>query len=112
MSTAKCIPEPAKREKALEEIRHRFRENASKKDADSLAKLLELAEAKLSYLKIVTPKSIRGTKASKTKFIMKDGKLVEGSAQSDKKAFKSGVDPDDLARHHHLMRRQYFMDRK
>mmetsp|Transcript_16210 Transcript_16210/g.18350 ORF Transcript_16210/g.18350 Transcript_16210/m.18350 type:complete len:128 (+) Transcript_16210:167-550(+) len=112
VSTAKRIPELKKREAALKDIREKFRENANKQNPDSLKELLELAESRLSYLRVVTPKSLRGTKSAKSKFIMEDGKLVEGSTSSDRKAYKSGVDPDDIARHQHLMRRQFFMDRK
>lgn len=76
--------------------------------------MIAKAESRLGYLKIVTPKrGGSGRSNGRSHFVLREGKMVEGSGASYAKgALKSGVDPDDIAKHNQLMRRQYFMDRK
>jgi hypothetical protein len=50
------------------------------------------------------------------KFVVVDGEVVDGKAALKKKAMYSNwamgnLDPDDIARHNHQMRRFHFMDR-
>lgn len=74
--------------------------------------MLEKAESRLGYLRIVTPKERRG-KAGKSHFVLRDGKLVDGTGSFHSGgALKTQIDPDDLARHHRLARRQHFLDRR
>ena len=73
-------------------------------------RLIEKAQSQLGYLKIITPKDSRSS--GKSSFVLRDGKLVESTGTSFQRgAIKTGIDPDDIARHNRLMRRQHFMDR-
>lgn len=97
--------------------------------------LIAFMDSKLGYLKIVTAKrpkeklfgvddvSENGSLSSKAmnelkkssgkqRFVMINGKLVESDAKEVPRALRTSVDPDDLARHNHLLQRQYFMHRK
>lgn len=90
----------------------------------------EEAEDKLKFMRLMLPnqdhyyldvvcqpsdelhKDESGTK----KYVVRDGKVVEDSAQSRDSAPHSNwggnnVDPDDLKRHNAQMRRFHFMDR-
>jgi hypothetical protein len=85
------------------------------------------AESKLNALKVMTPKSKDEFSESGTqKYVVIDGKIVEGQLNSNFSDFKEFIggakpkglrdfvdkrlDPDDLARHQRLLRRQYFME--
>lgn len=76
-----------------------------------MQEMINLAESKLGFLKIVTPKESRNA-SGKSHFVLRDGKLVDGRSQQVDRAIKTGIDPEDLARHHRLIRRQHFLERK
>eukprot|EP00924_Labyrinthula_sp_SR-Ha-C_P013195 snap_masked-scaffold_12-processed-gene-12.28-mRNA-1 protein AED:0.42 eAED:0.46 QI:0/-1/0/1/-1/1/1/0/132 len=117
LKAAKQIPNKTERNQNLNEIRETFRKHltpallGSEQGEADFQKLVDLADSKLSYLKIVTPRET-GMTPKKKKFIFKDGEKIEGTSIVDKKAYKSGLDPDDLARHQYLLERQHFMHRK
>ena len=96
--------------------------NKDKTDKTEIGFLIKQGESKLSFLKSITPyyglsSSNKNEKQPhKIKFRMVDGKLIQVKEGSDSRSThaisKSGIDPDDLKKHKHLMRRQYFMDRR
>ena len=123
---AKRLPKPAERESALQRIRSAFRQNcdASSSEADELVRE---AEAKISYLKIVTPRSNRaGTAAvggatsdgaSGVKHYVYTGKegggatLVHGPGANTKIPLDQRDYSHAQAYANRSIRRQYFMDR-
>ena len=64
---------------------------------------------------MITPKDYAKVGADSGVFVFKAGKVVEGAgAKLSKQSFRdtTKLDPDDIARHHRLVRRQHFMDRE
>lgn len=109
LQCAARMPE-AKRAAAMEEVRVGFRANLSEPSQDKVAGLLKVAQSRLSYLHIVTPRRPKGGAATSYLFT-KDG-LIEGRAIADKRTLRAGLDSDDVARHQHLLERQHFGHRR
>jgi hypothetical protein len=87
-------------------------------DFFSLQKLLKLAESRLGYLRVITPREpgrSSGDPKNSGRFILRNGELECGDGvhvRPDMALKTGGVDPDHLARHNHLLQRQHFMHRK
>jgi hypothetical protein len=84
--------------------------------------LLKVAQSKLSYLKIVTPRGVDDpvdAAAAASRYIVRDGRVMaaDGSDLSpeERARFKNwgpgNLDPEDVRRHEASMRRFSFMDR-
>eukprot|EP00741_Cyanophora_paradoxa_P003798 tig00000718_g3692.t1 len=106
-------------EMAKKTIRSEFRKNAGETDAAKLRELVAEGESKLRFLRMVTPK-VRRADAYKTAeeegaadeatsdgsatFVIRDGKLVRGSAQTGRDGQPLAKDqflhPTDVARFH------------
>ena len=114
LTLAKRLP-PEKAVSAISSIRTGFREGGAETNVDRIADLLKVAESKLGYLKVVSPRRPKdASKQGGNTYLVKDGKVVPGSVSYDRSTLKTsnGICPQDLKRHQQLLRRQYFMDRK
>ena len=119
---AKRLPDAAKREGALAEIRNAFRANAGASCQEEIAELLKGAEAKISYLKIVTPRP-KGLRAGGNKgdgsVLSADsgsqtfayGESTTGTQNGTKVPLASRDYTEAVGRHIKSVRRQHFMDR-
>ncbi|KAG1692884.1 hypothetical protein DVH05_024173 [Phytophthora capsici] len=110
---AQSLPEP-KRQTSIDQIRREFRSHEDLTDPKEVSKLLQRAQSSLGYLKIVTPRAESNTGVQR--FIYRDGKRVnaeelEGKGEENAR-WKTQDMEAGLKRHHQLLRRQYFMDRK
>ncbi|GBG33600.1 Hypothetical Protein FCC1311_098232 [Hondaea fermentalgiana] len=112
LQTARRLPE-AQRAAAAQEVRDKFKAHAAEGSPEKVQELLNLAQSKLGYLKIVTPRTSRDA-TGKARLVLRDGKWVEGSARLMDRAphDKTSVDADALAKHNYLMERQHFMHRR
>ncbi|GJQ12194.1 hypothetical protein GpartN1_g3985.t1 [Galdieria partita] len=110
---AKAIPSPAIREETWREIRQIYRDLYKR---NQLEQLEEWSQSKLFWLKCTIPKQLwprcvvdsspKIDNVSKT-FVFRNGKLEE-TMNSSPYEYKRTVDPDDLRRHHELLRRMRF----
>lgn len=106
------LPE-ADRSGALQEVRIGFRKHAHEKSQKEIDGLLKIAQGRLGYIKIVTPRRPEN-QAGVKRFIVKDGSVAEGSDGLARAGLvqHAGIYPDDIARHKYLIERQHFMHRK
>lgn len=112
----------AERGPALVQIRAAFRDNASETRADKVAELIRVAQQKLGYIRIVTPREPGDDTESGggvSRYVIHDGKLVSASTVDAQitnpggaDATREWVDPALLARHEAGMRRFRFLDRR
>jgi len=100
----------SEKQASMTQIRDSFRSSKDISDQNRVRELLEMAQSKLGYLKIVTPKTklVGGTSS----FVMRKGNLQKGRGSVGGKTQKSDGDTDILAKHKYLMERQHFMHRK
>eukprot|EP00939_MAST-03C_sp_MAST-3C-sp1_P002554 g2554.t1 len=113
---SKLLTPESKRTTTLERVRSGFRENATLTEAAAVEKKMQEAEAHLDFLRILTPKhKLRGlVDRGNVKIVSRKGVLVETDSSSRGSSTHKGEwnkDPEVLAWHHRLARRQYFMDR-
>lgn len=111
----------AERAPAQAQIRAAFRDNASETRADKIAELILVAQRKLDYIRVVTPREPGdedGAGSGVSRYVLQDGKLVSAETfgspitnPGGADAARSWVDPAVLARHEAGMRRFRFMDR-
>ncbi|KAH7481744.1 hypothetical protein PRIC1_014840 [Phytophthora ramorum] len=110
---AQSLPEP-KRQQSLDQIRREFRSHEELTDPKEVSALIQRAQSSLGYLKIVTPRaeSNKGIQ----RYIYRNGQRVnadEVEAHGEENArYKTQDIEGGLKRHHQLLRRQHFMDRK
>ncbi|KAG7398268.1 hypothetical protein PHYBOEH_011352 [Phytophthora boehmeriae] len=112
---AQTLPEP-KRQQSLAQIRREFRSHGDLSDPQEVSKLLQRAQSSLSYLKIVTPRDETESNTGVQRYIYRNGQRVnaaelEGKGEENAR-YKTQDMEAGLKRHHQLLRRQYFMDRK
>ncbi|KAF4323001.1 hypothetical protein BBO99_00003373 [Phytophthora kernoviae] len=112
---AQALPEP-KRHQSLSQIRREFRNHGDLSDPKEVSKLLQLAQSSLSYLKIVTPRDETESNSGVQRYIYRNGQRVNAAELEEKGEENARYKTQDmeagLKRHHQLMRRQHFMDRK
>jgi hypothetical protein len=109
---AELLPTP-KRASALEELRCGFRDNAHVSDQPALAKLVQQANSKLAFLKMITPTPRGEIGASTGRYVFRDGEMHQGQAIAHQGARHSAydatnLDPEAVSRHHRLIERQHF----
>lgn len=101
----------SEREAKLEEVRAKVRANASETDETKKVDLLKQLVARVSYLRIVTPKSGRGRhKRESGTFVVREGELVEGSGEIAGTRVNDGKISMQEAHEYHnrLLKRQYY----
>eukprot|EP01124_Arcella_intermedia_P030235 TRINITY_DN6573_c0_g1_i1.p1 TRINITY_DN6573_c0_g1~~TRINITY_DN6573_c0_g1_i1.p1 ORF type:complete len:113 (-),score=8.40 TRINITY_DN6573_c0_g1_i1:77-415(-) len=94
---------PDARASALQRTRVAFRANKDVSDGMRIRQLLLEGRDKLSYLKMSTARTRVDMNHTPS---VKQGRAIPQQAYKD----YSVPDPDDLRRHHSLLRRQYFME--
>lgn len=99
-----------KRGDTVNEIKSVFKKALAAHSQEQVNELVNFSKEKLSYIKIIGDSIDRST-GSVEKYIMLNGKLVPGSEKLERKSVKSGMDPDNLAKHKYLLERQHFMHR-
>ncbi|KAG7386287.1 hypothetical protein PHYPSEUDO_000415 [Phytophthora pseudosyringae] len=110
---AQSLPAP-KRQSSVDQIRREFRSHGDLTDPKEVAALVQRAQSSLGYLKIVTPRAESNTGVQR--FIYRNGQRVNAAeleATGEEGArWKTQDIEGGLKRHHQLLRRQHFMDRK
>lgn len=105
------IPSGSQRQQALAKARQDMELGRLAQGAQAEA-LLEKMDDQIRYLKIITPKSQDEERimVESTVFVVRDGKVVEGSGQRGPSRVADGKISMSEAyeKHHSLMRRQYF----
>ncbi|KAL0477894.1 hypothetical protein AKO1_012661 [Acrasis kona] len=101
-----------KRISATTQIKKEFRENKS--NHEDTQRLLKNAESRLSFMKMMSPRRTEQKSMGST-FVIREGKLIEATPQQADKASHSNwgagnVNPDEIEKHHRLLRRQNFME--
>ncbi|KAG5189653.1 hypothetical protein JKP88DRAFT_147878, partial [Tribonema minus] len=114
LKSARRLPKPAERADAFQQVREGFKAHMHESSQEKLAQLLNQAQSRLSYLKIVTPRDARNQEGA-VKVVYQDGKLVE-HVQTDRPRAPisnwtgSNMDPDSVSRHRHTLSRAGFKD--
>ncbi|KAJ0398884.1 hypothetical protein P43SY_001328 [Pythium insidiosum] len=107
---AKSIPDATKRESTVQQIRAEFRSHLDSSDPKEISALLQRAQSKIGFLKIVTPRE--RSDSGRTNFVYMKGERVDGDSVSDEGArYKTADFESNLRRHNQLLRRQHFLDR-
>lgn len=97
----------------FEQAKAEFRLHVAEMDQEVIKKLIEKAQSKLGFLKIVAPRRSATMTGGKSNYVFREGEgLVEKSTlRSKNTVFKDDrIDPDDLARHHRLLKYVKFLD--
>ncbi|CAI5727031.1 hypothetical protein KXD40_002371 [Peronospora effusa] len=110
---AKGLPE-SKRQMSLDQVRREFRNHGDLTDSNEISALIQRAQSSVDFLKIVTPRT--ESDSGVQRFIYRNGQRVN-AAEFEKKGeenarYKTQDIEGGLRRHHQLLRRQHFMDRK
>ncbi|CEG48668.1 Complex 1 LYR protein [Plasmopara halstedii] len=110
---AQNLPQ-SKRQSSIDQIRREFRCHEDLTDPKEVSEFIQRAQSSLSYLKIITPRTESNTGVQR--FIYRNGQRVN-AADFEKKGnenarWKTQDMEAGYKRHHQLLRRQYFMDRK
>ncbi|KAI9906985.1 hypothetical protein PsorP6_004695 [Peronosclerospora sorghi] len=130
---AQSLPEP-KRLTSIDKIRQEFRSHVDLTDSKEISALIQRAQSSLDFLRIVTPRTASGkciyssccsicltsrvatSDKGVQRFIYRNGKRVNASEFKEKIVENARYKTQDmeagLRRHHQLLRRQHFMDRK
>lgn len=105
---------PTKRQSSIDHIRREFRCHEDLTDPKEVSELIQRAQSSVSYLKIVTPhaKSDSGVQ----RFVYRDGQRINAAELETKGEENARWKIQDIEagykRHHQLLRRQHFMNRK
>jgi hypothetical protein len=107
------VDDKTKQARYLEQARTRFRQHRDETDPARISALLDEIDSRISFLKIITPRSARSEREPGGVYhYSKDGKLVEGHYPEEKGHRHVGEwdwrDPQAIERHNQLLRRQYF----
>jgi hypothetical protein len=99
---------PDRKVAALQEARTSFREHKNESDPEKIQRLIKIAEDKLGFLRVITPRRGR-VPGGPGNFVVRNGILERGtSAPRERQNFVDQrigyVDPDDLKRHIRLLR--------
>jgi hypothetical protein len=98
----------------LEQAKAAFRQHSTESEPEAIQTLINKAQSKLGFLKVITPRLRRTATSGKQNFVFRDGEgLVETtSSKLRKTSFRDDrIDPEDIARHNRLLERQRFMGR-
>ncbi|CAI5712464.1 unnamed protein product [Peronospora destructor] len=108
---AQSLPEP-KRQTSLDQVRREFRNHGDLTDANEVAALIQRAQSSVDFLKIVTPRT--ESDSGVHRFIYRNGQRVNAAENKGQEnaRYKTQDMEGGLRRHHQLLRRQHFMDRK
>uniref|UniRef100_A0A061QMR8 Complex 1 LYR protein n=1 Tax=Tetraselmis sp. GSL018 TaxID=582737 RepID=A0A061QMR8_9CHLO len=104
------LPENQQREHR-EEIRQEIKSNKDVSDPGTALDRHRKLVAKLSYLRMITPRQAhKSTSSSAGTYVLRQGDLLEGAAESKGRRVADGVLSMEEARayHHRLLKRQYF----
>lgn len=110
LSLIKRMPE-SQRSQAWQEARQTMRQHAGEADGARQLDLFKQLAAKISFLRVVTPRKPGEVSAIGTgHYVLRDGKLVEGSGATAGKRVADGTISMEEARqrHHQLLKRQHF----
>jgi hypothetical protein len=112
-SSSQSAPCP---EKSLEQLRTAFREPL--KDDETIDDRIQQADAKLSFLKMITPKPLKESNSGR--WVYKNGKRLEGNAENTPRVDKNGrvhtnwdgknLDPDSVKQHNYQLKRMGFQN--
>jgi hypothetical protein len=106
--------DPMKQPSALLQVRTEFKKGKTETDPTKINALLEEADKRLRFLRIMTPRAVRGfdQNASQRSFIFQEGEVVEGTSVKEKGRFfidkRLEANPDHYERHKKLLKRQFF----
>jgi len=99
------------------EIRTSFRANRNVEAEEEINKLLAKGYSKLGFMNIMVPpsaqKDLGKTKGTAGRYVVRDGEVVQGNAtRAGMRSYidTHSLDPEDLRRHEHLLRRQHFLE--
>jgi hypothetical protein len=101
-------------------IRQSFRQHLHETDQAKLDELVAEGCERLSYVRTVVPLMNRrmlrrrNTNVGGRYVVSTDGMVVQRAAKANKKTkwdHDHGIDPEDLARHEYLLRRQHFLEK-
>ncbi|CAH0481321.1 unnamed protein product [Peronospora belbahrii] len=110
---AQSLPEP-KRQQSIDKVRHEFRSHKGLIDPKEISSLLQRAQSSLGFLKIVTRRL--DADSGVQRFIYRNGQRMDATEFEAKEGENARYKTQDmeagLRRHHQLLRRQHFMDRK
>eukprot|EP00761_Pharyngomonas_kirbyi_P012598 gb/GECH01012625.1/.p1 GENE.gb/GECH01012625.1/~~gb/GECH01012625.1/.p1 ORF type:complete len:145 (+),score=42.34 gb/GECH01012625.1/:1-435(+) len=119
LKVANLVPNRIKKQKLIEEIKNGFRKNSQIQDSQQITKLLDEALSRKKFEAMSIPrytlKKVEQNEIFSGQFLFRNGKLekVEHIKRS-KKAMSNwregNLDPDSVARHNALLRRQHFME--
>ena len=98
----------ANREKIVAEARDAIRANADEPSESKRLEHLKKLVARVGYLRMTTRKGGRHKREAGT-FVVREGKLVEGGAEREKRVADGTISMQEAHElHDRLMRRQYF----
>ncbi|CAK0779791.1 hypothetical protein CVIRNUC_004853 [Coccomyxa viridis] len=100
-----------KRNASLEEARKAMRSNQSEVDPVKQTDLLKELVAKVSFLRMTTPKTYRDrrTRHGSVTLVMRDGALVEGQGTSESRVADGTMSMEEArTRNKQLLKRQHF----
>eukprot|EP01006_Ploeotia_vitrea_P050585 TRINITY_DN67476_c2_g1_i2.p3 TRINITY_DN67476_c2_g1~~TRINITY_DN67476_c2_g1_i2.p3 ORF type:complete len:110 (+),score=70.49 TRINITY_DN67476_c2_g1_i2:705-1034(+) len=100
----------------MDEAREAFRSNRDVEDEAELDELIKLAESKVAFLRMTTPKvaqkKLPGHKSDRAQFVVgKDGSVIEDSAEVRTVTGSHGnaqITQEDWNRHQQLQERMHF----
>lgn len=108
--TINGIPNSSKRDSYMKKFKKEFKKNMNETDPKKIESLYEYAQSKLGFLEVVS--NYKPRKVPIERYVVKDGEIIEGESEKRRAHFKDQrIDPDDMARHQRLLRRQHFQDR-
>lgn len=111
--TINGISKETQRSQYMKKMKKEFRIHSKETDPSKIEELYKYANSKLDYLRVLSTYRPEA-KIESQRFVYRDGEVVEGtSSVRDRRHYRDNtkVDPDDLARHQRLVRRQHFQDR-
>jgi len=113
---ANKISNTSQKDEILDNIRARFRASINERNPEKIEELIKGGEQRLAFMKTyLIPKDPTNYSATgKQVFRVKDNEVIEGSPVM-RKGMRDFVDQrieaDQLERHQHLLKRQYYMTR-
>lgn len=104
-------------ERAIDELRQGFRSNVHVSDQPTLLTLVQRANSKLAFLKMITPTPRGELGRNAGSFVFRDGELQQGRGLKEDGAKHSAydatnLDPEAMSRHRQLIERQHFGGRR
>jgi hypothetical protein len=101
---AKLLTETQQKSQTIERIKVEFRKNMRETNKDKIGDLLAVAESKLGYLKIITPKR-RSNQQGYTKMTFGDAGDVTSGGKAVSNWTGHNMDPDTVKRHYRGLKR-------